>query len=79
MSHRVTDRDIAGYYREGYVVFRRILPGALLRDLRRGCDKAQEIARRVGGPQSQRLRWTCRVPALVAPAKVSEPMAGATT
>src|SRR6185503_6040797 len=56
MAYTLRDEDIANYYKEGYIVFRQILPTALIGDLRRECDKAVQIARRVGGGQAQRLQ-----------------------
>jgi len=56
MTYRVPDEDIAGFYRDGYIIFRGILPDTLVRDLRRECDKAVKVARRVSGAQAQRLQ-----------------------
>ena len=44
------------YWREGYLIFRRILPPSLLTDLRRQADKARDLAHRLNGPQTQRLQ-----------------------
>jgi len=44
------------FYREnGYFILRQVIPASLLRDLRREAAKACEIARRLNGPQAQRL------------------------
>lgn len=44
------------FYREnGYFILRQVIPANLLRDLRREAAKAYEIARRISGPQAQRL------------------------
>ncbi|MBI3831054.1 MAG: phytanoyl-CoA dioxygenase family protein [Planctomycetes bacterium] len=56
MPYALRDADVANYYKEGYIVFRQILPTALIRDLRRECEKALRIARRVSGAQAQRLQ-----------------------
>lgn len=56
MSYRVPESDVAGYYREGYIVFRGLLPTSLVADLRRECDKAAVIARKHRGDQAQRLQ-----------------------
>lgn len=56
MSRRIPEQDIAGFYRDGYIIFRGILPDSLVRDLRSACDKAVQIARRIGGSQAQRLQ-----------------------
>ncbi len=55
MSFRFCDSMITDYWREGYMVFRRILPASLLRDLRPEADKARAIAHAELGPQAQRL------------------------
>lgn len=56
MPYTLRDEDVANYYKEGYIVFRQILPVSLIGDLRRECDKAVRIARRVSGSQAQRLQ-----------------------
>src|SRR5437867_582782 len=56
MAFHVKDEDIARYYQDGYIVFRQILPLALIHELRLQCDKAVLIARRRQGPQAQRLQ-----------------------
>lgn len=60
MAFELTDADISGFYRLGYVVFRGILPVSLLGDLRREGDKAASIARRLHGPRAQRLQPLAR-------------------
>lgn len=44
------------YWREGYLIFRGILPPNLLADLRRQADKARDLAHRLNGPQTQRIQ-----------------------
>lgn len=56
MTYKIREEDIAQYYRDGYIVFRRILPASLIRDLRAEADKAVLIARKVSGTQAQRLQ-----------------------
>jgi hypothetical protein len=56
MAFKVPEADIGRYYKEGYIVFRGILPTSLISDLRRECDKAVKIIRREKGPQEQRLQ-----------------------
>ncbi len=56
MAYEVTDQDLQTYHTMGYVVFRGIIPPSLLCDLRREAEKAKAIARRVSGPDSQRLQ-----------------------
>jgi len=56
MAFQLTDEAIAGYYRDGFVIFRNIIPVSLVRDLRRECEKARALARRIGGESAQRLQ-----------------------
>ncbi|MCX5658994.1 MAG: phytanoyl-CoA dioxygenase family protein [Planctomycetota bacterium] len=56
MTYRVPESDLLEYYRSGYIVYRAILPASLVNDLRRECDKAVRIARKLKGPQAQRLQ-----------------------
>ncbi len=56
MPYEVSESDIAAYYRNGFIVFRQVLPASLIGDLRREADKALLIARRDKGPQAQRLQ-----------------------
>lgn len=51
----VTEEDRQKYRQEGYHIIPKVIPASLLKDLRREAAKAQEIARRIDGPQSQRL------------------------
>lgn len=44
------------YWQQGYVVFRRILPATLLRDLRPEADKCRALAHELAGPGAQRLQ-----------------------
>ena len=46
MAFKVPEEDIGLYYKEGYIVFRNILPTSLISDLRRECDKAVAVVRR---------------------------------
>lgn len=56
MAFEFRDSMINDYWSQGYVIFRRILPASLLRDLRREADKARVLAREILGPQAQRLQ-----------------------
>lgn len=56
MTYRVPEQDIASYFRDGYIVFRQILPTALVADLRREVDKAYPIVRALKGPDAQRIQ-----------------------
>lgn len=44
----------------GYTIFRSVVPGSLLTDLRRVTDRARELARFHHGPQAQRLQPVSR-------------------
>lgn len=56
MAFQFCDSMIHDYWTYGYMVFRRILPASLLRDLRPEADKARVLARELKGPQVQRLQ-----------------------
>ncbi len=56
MKFSFSDSMVEDYQRDGYVVFREILPTPLIADLRRVCDRGRELARKKGGPQVQRLQ-----------------------
>lgn len=57
MTYRVSDEDIAGYYRDGYVVFRGILPPTLIADLRVACERGRAAIYGDAGDQDlQRLQ-----------------------
>ncbi|MCS6777201.1 MAG: hypothetical protein RMJ43_08085 [Chloroherpetonaceae bacterium] len=56
MSFRYTERHREEYLWQGYTVLRGVIPARLLTDLRRETDKARAIARRLHGPQAQRLQ-----------------------
>jgi len=51
----ITEEDRQKYREEGYHIIPQIIPASLLKDLRCESAKAQEIARRLDGPQAQRL------------------------
>jgi hypothetical protein len=55
-SYKVSEQDIADYYRLGYIIFRRLLPASLIGDLRREAEKGLAIARNKLGPSAQRLQ-----------------------
>ncbi len=56
MAFEFLESMIEQYLKEGYLVFRRIIPPALLRDLRQEADKARVLAHRLNGPQTQRIQ-----------------------
>ncbi len=55
MSFHFSERSIEDYRRDGYVVFREILPPSLIADLRRVSERGRELARAAGGPLAQRF------------------------
>jgi hypothetical protein len=60
MPFEFRDSMINDYWSQGFVIFRRILPPSLLRDLRPEADKARVLARELLGPQAQRLMPVAR-------------------
>ncbi len=56
MSFTFSDQHVADFYRDGFTIFRSILPPALIRDLRRTTETARQIARQEQGAQAQRLQ-----------------------
>jgi hypothetical protein len=56
MSFKINQTHIDQHRRDGITVFRNIIPVSLLADLRREASKALEIARRIHGPQAQRVQ-----------------------
>jgi hypothetical protein len=56
MTFTFSDQHIDDYHRNGYTVFRGIIPPHLIDDLRRVTDEARVIAREKHGPQCQRLQ-----------------------
>ena len=56
MTFTYSEQNLAEYVRDGFTILRGLIPPSLLADLRVETDKAREIARRGGGPQTQRLQ-----------------------
>ncbi len=56
MAFHYTPQLREAYYSVGYTVLRGLIPASLLTDLRREADKGRELARRLNGPQCQRLQ-----------------------
>jgi hypothetical protein len=56
MAFVFSERYITEYYRDGYTIFREILPPSLIQDLRHAADAGRVIAREAHGPQAQRLQ-----------------------
>ena len=56
MAFRITGREIDSYHRNGFAIFRDLIPPTLLRELRVMADEGRTIARERSGPQAQRLQ-----------------------
>jgi hypothetical protein len=56
MAFEFRDEMITQYWTQGYVIFRDILPPALIKDLRREAAKGREIVRKLHGPRIQRIQ-----------------------
>lgn len=56
MPFAITSEHINDYHRNGFTIFRDLVPVSLLRDLRREADKGRAIARERGGENAQRLQ-----------------------
>jgi hypothetical protein len=56
MTFEFREQMIEQYSQQGFMVFRGIIPPALLRDLRHEADKARDLAHRLNGPQTQRIQ-----------------------
>lgn len=50
------EEHLIDYKKNGFTVFKEIVPLSLISDLRKETDKAREIARKIHGPQTQRLQ-----------------------
>lgn len=56
MAFKFSEAHVANYLAEGYTIFRGIVPGSLIRDLRKVALKGRELAREVRGAQAQRIQ-----------------------
>lgn len=56
MPFEFREEMIHQYRKEGYVIFRGILPSSLIRDLRKASVRVPELARKARGPNAQRLQ-----------------------
>jgi hypothetical protein len=56
MSYVVSQEDVDGFYRDGFVILRKVIPASLVSDLRRECDKAVAVERGKGQVQAQRFQ-----------------------
>ena len=60
MAFRYNPAMADDYLRNGFIVFEGAIPPALVRDLRRECDKARQLAFEISGPRAQRLQPVSR-------------------
>ena len=79
MTFRITGQHIHEYHRDGFTIFRGLMPASLIADYRVQAEKARKIAHERSGPNAQRLqpvqdhpdvdlkpyRDLCELPALV--------------
>ena len=56
MAFELTDEHIEQHARDGFTIFREILPPSLLHDLRVSAERGRDICLQVNGPQAQRLQ-----------------------
>jgi len=56
MAFKISDEHVDQFFRDGYVIFRGLIPATLLKELRVMADAGRSVARELGGPQSQRLQ-----------------------
>ncbi len=63
MPFEITSQHVVDFHRDGFVVFRNLLPGSLIKDLRAQADVALKIARE-RSPQAQRLQPIASHPAI---------------
>jgi hypothetical protein len=63
MAFEITSRHIADFHRDGFVIFRDLLPGSLIKDLRAQAETALKLARE-RSPQAQRLQPLASYPAI---------------
>lgn len=56
MAFTFSQEHIDCYQRNGYAIFRHILPTSLISDLRKTAEQARAVAHEVTGPQAQRLQ-----------------------
>lgn len=56
MPFRFHASMVEKYLDQGFLIFERIIPPALLSDLRREADKARDLAHELNGPQTQRIQ-----------------------
>ncbi len=60
MKNFPNEKDAVSYRAQGWIVFRQAVPASLIADLRRSAGQARELARRLDGPQTQRLQTVGR-------------------
>ena len=56
MGYHFEDWMVHEYHQKGFLIFRGIVPPALLTDLRREADRARALAYELNGPQTQRIQ-----------------------
>ncbi len=56
MAFTFSEEYVASYRKNGFTIFPNILPGTLIKALRKASDQARLIARQIGGGQVQRLQ-----------------------
>jgi hypothetical protein len=56
MAFKPTDQHVDEFYRNGFTIFRELIPASLLTDLREMADRGLMVARELHGPQAQRLQ-----------------------
>lgn len=56
MSYVIPAQESAGFFQNGYIILRGVLPTTLISDLRRECDKAAAVVRKNRGRQIQRFQ-----------------------
>ncbi|MCX5661175.1 MAG: phytanoyl-CoA dioxygenase family protein, partial [Planctomycetota bacterium] len=56
MKIELRDEMFSQYFTQGYLIFRNVIPGLLLKEMRKEADKARELAWELNGPSAQRLQ-----------------------
>jgi hypothetical protein len=67
MAFRITGEHIDQYYRDGFTIFRQLMPTSLVTEMREVASKARKIAFEQIGPQAQRLQPVQRYGLDIAP------------
>jgi hypothetical protein len=56
MSFTLSDEHVEAFHRDGYTIFRGLVPPVLITELRTLAEEARVIAHERNGPQAQRLQ-----------------------